>query len=505
MSGDKEAARQMLLSGLDLTQQNSFATALVTIHAAALMDPCLEIECIKAFHVARILYLSESCIAPDYYKILQAEKISDEQQIAKAFRKQALLLHPDKNRFPGADRAFDTLQKVYAIISDRELRQSYDAQHVPDSTDFTEWKSSRPDRSDTLTKTHKSQSTTKSTLTRQDPFDDSDIFRVSTEPRHNSPHMKGINHVKEGNPRHKNGSCESKTTQNHLQQLYAEQRSSSDQTTRKSTDDKTPQDNCIPLQTNGNSSMSHGRSAHIEDLSSESEYYSFEECQNEPTQEKQFPHNPFHERDIDSTPRNQAQNDDWHQNDWSRPILQEKRTKRKFNDDIQYPPVLHDPREIICVITDDSDSDIPLSSANTQATTSIDLTCDVDDELYPEHDKHSHSTHRHTDSNRTLKRPLNVSSCQDSRRREFVSEYEGREAHHNKGFTYQRSSRFKRHPRKRRSHRPRRDDLDDDESGNESDIPEASFKYFAMNSKTVHQQRDSFACSREVFIHMETI
>lgn len=46
------------------------------------------------------------CKATDYYDILDIEKTVTENEIKKAYRRLALVMHPDKNGAPGADEAF---------------------------------------------------------------------------------------------------------------------------------------------------------------------------------------------------------------------------------------------------------------------------------------------------------------------------------------------------------------------------------------------------------------
>jgi DnaJ family protein C protein 7 len=61
----------------------------------------------------------------DYYKILGIEKDATEQQIKKAYRKLAIVHHPDKNRDdPTAEERFKEIQEAHETLSD--------PQYVPD-------------------------------------------------------------------------------------------------------------------------------------------------------------------------------------------------------------------------------------------------------------------------------------------------------------------------------------------------------------------------------------
>ena len=46
------------------------------------------------------------CNSTAYYEILAIEKVANDAQVKKAYRKISLLTHPDKNGFEGADEAF---------------------------------------------------------------------------------------------------------------------------------------------------------------------------------------------------------------------------------------------------------------------------------------------------------------------------------------------------------------------------------------------------------------
>ncbi|KAG2231912.1 hypothetical protein BDF21DRAFT_452476 [Thamnidium elegans] len=62
----------------------------------------------------------------DYYKILSVDKSATDAQIKKAYRKQALQFHPDKNSAPGADEAFKLVAKAFDILSDSNKRAIHD-------------------------------------------------------------------------------------------------------------------------------------------------------------------------------------------------------------------------------------------------------------------------------------------------------------------------------------------------------------------------------------------
>ncbi|XP_078446520.1 uncharacterized protein LOC144715469 [Wolffia australiana] len=62
----------------------------------------------------------------DWYGILQVEASADEALIKKQYRKLALLLHPDKNKFAGAEAAFKLIGEAHRILSDKMSRTVYD-------------------------------------------------------------------------------------------------------------------------------------------------------------------------------------------------------------------------------------------------------------------------------------------------------------------------------------------------------------------------------------------
>jgi curved DNA-binding protein len=63
----------------------------------------------------------------DYYKILGVERSASAEDIKKAFRKQALKYHPDRNPGDkGAEEKFKELNEAYEALSDPQKRARYD-------------------------------------------------------------------------------------------------------------------------------------------------------------------------------------------------------------------------------------------------------------------------------------------------------------------------------------------------------------------------------------------
>lgn len=63
----------------------------------------------------------------DYYDLLGVSRSASQDEIKKAFRKQAMKYHPDKN--PGdqeAEKKFKEVGKAYEVLSDSQKRQMYD-------------------------------------------------------------------------------------------------------------------------------------------------------------------------------------------------------------------------------------------------------------------------------------------------------------------------------------------------------------------------------------------
>lgn len=63
----------------------------------------------------------------DWYGILQVETTANDMFLKKQYRKLALLLHPDKNKFVGAEAAFKLIGEAYMILTDQVKRSCHDS------------------------------------------------------------------------------------------------------------------------------------------------------------------------------------------------------------------------------------------------------------------------------------------------------------------------------------------------------------------------------------------
>ena len=63
----------------------------------------------------------------DYYEVLGLNRSASPDEIKKAFRKLAFDLHPDRNKDPASEEKFKEISEAYAVLSDPEKKQKYDA------------------------------------------------------------------------------------------------------------------------------------------------------------------------------------------------------------------------------------------------------------------------------------------------------------------------------------------------------------------------------------------
>ena len=66
-----------------------------------------------------------------YYEILDVDKKASQKYIKSAYRRLALLYHPDKNKLPEAEEMFKEIAEAYSVLSDPIKRKQYDIDNKP--------------------------------------------------------------------------------------------------------------------------------------------------------------------------------------------------------------------------------------------------------------------------------------------------------------------------------------------------------------------------------------
>jgi hypothetical protein len=113
---------EKLLQSRDLSGTKDFAVL------AQETEPLLEGPD-QILAVADVLLSAEKRVnnQHDWYSILQiSQKTDDSFLIKKQYRRLALLLHPDKNKYPFADQAFKLVADAGAVLSDTAKKTLYD-------------------------------------------------------------------------------------------------------------------------------------------------------------------------------------------------------------------------------------------------------------------------------------------------------------------------------------------------------------------------------------------
>ncbi|KAF3454390.1 hypothetical protein FNV43_RR04837 [Rhamnella rubrinervis] len=128
MECNKEEAVRALQLAEKKMQNNDFTGALRIAKRAHRLFPELE-------NISHLLTVCEvHCSAEnriggsemDWYGILQVEQTVDVVTIKKQYRKLALLLHPDKNKFAGAEAAFKLIGEANRVLTDQVKRSLYE-------------------------------------------------------------------------------------------------------------------------------------------------------------------------------------------------------------------------------------------------------------------------------------------------------------------------------------------------------------------------------------------
>lgn len=70
-------------------------------------------------------------IKKTYYEILEVDKKASQKDIKSAYRRLAILYHPDKNKLPEAEEKFKGIAEAYSVLSDPDKRKQYDIENEP--------------------------------------------------------------------------------------------------------------------------------------------------------------------------------------------------------------------------------------------------------------------------------------------------------------------------------------------------------------------------------------
>ncbi|WJX41140.1 hypothetical protein P8452_28539 [Trifolium repens] len=65
----------------------------------------------------------------DWYEILGAKRLDDDETLRKCYKNLALILHPDENKSVGAEGAFNLVLQAWTILSDKAKRTTFDKKY----------------------------------------------------------------------------------------------------------------------------------------------------------------------------------------------------------------------------------------------------------------------------------------------------------------------------------------------------------------------------------------
>jgi translocation protein SEC63 len=84
------------------------------------------------FFVVNLVNVDSEIATYDPFKILEIEHGASAREIKKAYRKQSLIYHPDKNKSPDAERKFMAIAKAYAALTDPVAKENWEKYGNPD-------------------------------------------------------------------------------------------------------------------------------------------------------------------------------------------------------------------------------------------------------------------------------------------------------------------------------------------------------------------------------------
>ncbi|ESQ30902.1 hypothetical protein EUTSA_v10012020mg [Eutrema salsugineum] len=126
MECNKEEARRAMDIAQRKLSKNDYNGAKKFVNKAQDMYPAL--DGLKQVMTIIDVYISASnqSNGADWYGILGVDPLADDRKLKKQYKKLALLLHPDKNKFHGAEGAFVLVSDAFFLLSDHSKRMAYD-------------------------------------------------------------------------------------------------------------------------------------------------------------------------------------------------------------------------------------------------------------------------------------------------------------------------------------------------------------------------------------------
>lgn len=123
-----EAARAKALAERKMLDKDFVGAKKMIIKAQQLLNEVDDIDIPKMLTVCDVHCAAGAKVnnETDWYGVLQVPVSADDALIKKQYRKLALLLHPDKNKFGGAEAAFKLVGEANITLTDRSKRSLYD-------------------------------------------------------------------------------------------------------------------------------------------------------------------------------------------------------------------------------------------------------------------------------------------------------------------------------------------------------------------------------------------
>jgi curved DNA-binding protein CbpA len=80
----------------------------------------------------------------DYYSLLGLTNNATHEEIKAAYKKLALIWHPDRNKEPGAEEIFKMIAEAYEVLSNPEKKLNYDRITQPNKPTFSDSRGDNP-------------------------------------------------------------------------------------------------------------------------------------------------------------------------------------------------------------------------------------------------------------------------------------------------------------------------------------------------------------------------